>query len=118
MKYSGLVLGLYALAALPLGASERLVVEAPDVMLAPGHLVVQTMIEPDAANRVIRVTAESPTFYRGSEILLDGSAAPRRTSFEFNALPPGSYDLRVTLLDANDQPRASVVRTVQVRSRA
>jgi hypothetical protein len=116
MKFAGLLLGLLAATALPLGADQRLAVEVPSVMLAPGHLVVQTQIEPDPANRAIQVTAESSGFYRSSEILLDGDAAPRRNSFEFKDLPPGSYDLHVTLLDSKGEPRASVVRTLQVRS--
>jgi hypothetical protein len=79
---------------------------------------VETVIEPDPENRAVQVTAESPAFYRSSELLLDGNAAPRRNRFEFTGLPPGSYDLRVTLLDARGTPRASVRRTLQVRSRA
>jgi hypothetical protein len=118
MKVSVLLLGLLAATTLPLGADSRLAVQVPSVMLAPGHLVVQTTIEPDPANRAIQVTAESSAFYRSSEIVLDGDASPRRNSFEFMDLPPGSYDLHVTLLDANGEPRALVVRTFQVRSRA
>jgi hypothetical protein len=87
-------------------------------MLAPGHLVVETVVEPDPENRAIQVTAESPAFYRSSERLLEGNTAPRRSTFEFTGLPPGEYDLRVTLLDATGTPRASVRRILQVRSRA
>jgi hypothetical protein len=118
MKTAGFLLGLLAVTTLPLGADARLAVDVPSVMLAPGHLVVQTQIEPDPANRAIRVIAESPAFYRSSEILLDGDAAPRRNSFEFKDLPSGSYDLHVTLLDGKGEPRALVMRTLQVRSRA
>jgi hypothetical protein len=117
MKNTGLLLVLLAMTTPSLAADERLAVEVPSVMLAPGHLVVQTQIEPDPANRAIQVTAESSAFYRSSEILLDGDAAPRRNSFEFKDLPQGSYDLHVTLLDGKGEPRAVVVRTLQVRSR-
>jgi hypothetical protein len=118
MKFSGFVLAILAATTMPTGADERLAVEAPNVMLAPGHLVVETVIEPDPENRAIQVTAESPAFYRSSELSLDGNSAPRRNRFEFTGLPPGSYDLHVTLLDSNGTPRASVLRTLQVRSRA
>jgi hypothetical protein len=118
MNVSGFVLVLLAAATMPIGADERLAVQAPNVMLAPGHLVVETVIEPDPENRAIQVTAESAAFYRSSERLLDGNTAPRRNTFEFSGLPPGEYDLHVTLLDASGAPRASVLRTLQVRSRA
>jgi hypothetical protein len=49
-----LVLGMALVTAGLLGADERLTVRAPVVMLAPGHLVVETLVEPDPSNQSFR----------------------------------------------------------------
>jgi hypothetical protein len=118
MKVLMLVLGAVLMTAGALGADERLTVQAPTVMLAPGHLVVETRVEPDASNKSIQVTAESPEFYRSSEVQLDGSTAPRKNTFEFQDLPMGTYEIRALLLDAKGDRRAVVVRTLEVISHA
>jgi hypothetical protein len=112
------VLGALLLTVGVLGADQRLTVQAPAVMLAPGHLVVETLIEPDPSNKIIRVTTESQALYRSSEVELEGGAAPRRNTFEFRDLPTGSYEIRAFLLDAKGDQRAMVVQTLAVISRA
>ena len=101
-----------------LGADARLTVQAPTVMLAPGHLVVETRIEPDPSNKSLEVTAESPELYRSSEVQIEGSTAPRKNTFEFRDLPIGTYEIRAQLLDAKGDRRAVVVRTLDVISHA
>ena len=101
-----------------LGAGATLAVQAPTVMLAPGHLVVQTFVEPDSANRAIQVIAESPDSYRSSEVQLEGDIAPRRNTFEFKDLPSGIYQIHATLLGAGGQQRALVVRRLEVIAHA
>jgi len=117
MKWKVFVLALFLIVELP-RADERLIVEMPEVVLTPGRLLVRTVIEPDSDNRAVQVTAESLTFYRKSEIRLDGDSAARRNDFEFKSLPAGTYEIHVTLLDEHDAARASVVRSVQVKSHA
>ena len=116
MKTFGLLFGLFVLTSSPLGAGAGLAVQAPRVMLAPGHLVVETVVEPDSANRAIQVVAESPDWYRSSEVQLDGDTAPRRSTFEFDGLPTGTYQIHARLLGSDGQERALVVRTLQVVS--
>jgi hypothetical protein len=116
VRIPGLLFGLMILASPSLGAEEALTVMAPTVMLAPGHLVIQTGVEPDSENRGIRVVAESPAFYRSSEIQLSGATAPRRNTFEFKDLPNGTYEIRATLLGSDGQARALVVRKLEVVS--
>jgi hypothetical protein len=117
MKVWMLAFGALLLTVGSLAADQPLSVQAPTVMLAPGHLVVETLIDPDPSNKTIRVTAESPEQYRSSEVVLDGGAAPRRNTFEFRDLPTGIYQIRALLLDANGDQRAAVVKTVEVIAR-
>lgn len=119
MKGISLLLGLFVVTMPSVGASasQRLAVDAPTVMLAPGHLVVRTLVEPDPANGSIQVVAESSDFYRRSEIQLDGEAAPRSSTFEYADLPRGTYEIHAALLDAYGEQRALVVRKLEVIAR-
>lgn len=118
-KRIGLLLGLFLVTMPSVGASagRRLVVDAPTVMLAPGHLVVRTLVDPDPENGAIRVVAESSDFYRRSEIELDGNAAPRSSTFEYSDLPRGTYEIHAFLLDAHGDELAAVVRRLDVIAR-
>jgi hypothetical protein len=118
MRFLGLLIGFLVLPSPFPGAVEWLVVDAPTVMLAPGHLVVQTVVEPDPANRAIQVVAESPESYRSSEVQLEGSAAPRRNTFEFKDMPSGTYEIHAVLLGSGGQQRALVVRKLEVIAHA
>ena len=62
-------------------------------------------VERDASNRILRITAESDSFYRSSEIQLEGDQAPRTTTFEFRSLPPGIYEVKVMLIGADGKPK-------------
>src|ERR1700674_3591638 len=105
MRLRSLLFGMFVLITPSLGAGTWLAVQAPTVMLAPGHLLVQTAVEPDSANRAIQVIAESPDSYRSSEVQLDGDNAPRPNTFEFKDLPSGSYEIRAMLLASDGQQR-------------
>jgi hypothetical protein len=118
MRTPGLLFGWLVLTSSLLGAGETLAVQAPTVMLAPGHLVVQTTVEPDSANRAIQVVAESPDSYRSSEVQLAGDTAPRRNTFEFKDLPSGIYQIHAMLLGPGGQQRALVVRRLEVIAHA
>jgi hypothetical protein len=115
-KTIGLLFGLFV--ASPWvgarAAGQPLLVDAPTVMLAPGHLIVRTLVDPDPANGAIQVVTESPDFYRRSEMQLDGNAAPRTSTFEYADLPRGTYEIHAVLLDAHGGQRAAVVRRLDV----
>jgi hypothetical protein len=91
---------------------------SPSVAFAPATLVVRTTIEADQRNRAVEIVAESPTFYRSSEIQLDGDKAPRTNTFELRSLPPGSYEVKATLLDSTGQPRTALRAAVNVMDSA
>lgn len=115
MKIPVILCGLFMLTAWPLGAGERLTIKvSPAVAFAPANLIVRTMVEADARNRAIAIVAESPEFYRASEVQLDGDKAPRTTIFEFRSLPSGTYRVTATLLDSAERPLTYVRSEVSV----
>jgi hypothetical protein len=111
------LLGVLMLTTVPLGvgAGERISIKAsPAVAFAPANLIVRTIIEADADNRAVEIVAESADFYRSSEMQLAGDKAPRTSQFVFRSLPPGTYDVRATLLGSGGQQRALARQQVNV----
>jgi len=106
---------LVASTTLTVGAGERITLKvSPAVAFAPANLVVRATVEADADNRAIEIVAESPDFYRSSEIQLQGDKAARTSTFEFRSLPPGTYEVRAKLLSASGQTRAAVRQQINV----
>lgn len=122
MKTQALFLGLLmGAAATAAGAGDIQPITmrvSPAVSFAPANLVVRTTIASDPENRAVEVVAESPEFYRSSEIQLEGDRAPRTSQFEFRSLPPGKYEVRATLRGSTGRERASVRQQVNVISSA
>lgn len=87
---------------------------SPRQALAPVNLRVTVRIEPNADNRVLTIVADSPGFYRSSQIQLEGERAARITTFEFRSLPPGTYEVRANLLGADGRSRAMSRQQVNV----
>ncbi len=106
-----------AATTLPLGAGEPITMRvSPAVAFAPANLIVRATIEADSDNRAVIVTADSVDFYRASEVQLNGDRAPRTNTFEFRSLPPGSYEVRATLIGPSGRPRGAVRQQVNVIS--
>jgi hypothetical protein len=116
MKLRASLFGILLLTlTLPLGAGERITLRvSPPISFAPANLIVRAQIEADAKNRAVEIVAESPEFYRSSEIQLDGEHAPRTNTFEFRSLPPGTYEVKATLIGAGREPLAAVRQQVNV----
>jgi len=70
----------------------------PPVSVAPGYLTVRVTIESAADNRRLQIVAESPDFYRSSEVDLDGANAAPTSVFEFRNLPTGMYEVTGVLV--------------------
>jgi hypothetical protein len=103
-------------AAVAIGANEKLTLQVtPSVSRAPTALIVRAYVEPDVANRRLRIEADSDVFYRSSEIQLDGDKAPMLTEFRFKSVPGGEYIVRATLFDAMGE-QTVVWRTALVLS--
>jgi len=102
---------------LPIGAGERITMKvSPAVAFAPANLVVRAMIEADAENRAVQIVAESPDFYRSSEVYLEGDKAARTSMIEFRNLPSGTYEVRALLLGVGGRQRAFARQQVNVIS--
>lgn len=111
LSLAGALVGL----ASPLGASEPLSLKVrPNVAMAPATVIVQAMIEPDAQNRAVEIVAESDDFYRSSHFQLEGDRARRTSQLELRSLPPGAYDVRVTLMGPGGATRAIVRQHVNI----
>ena len=110
-----LLVGLLMTLSAPLGADNRLAIRvSPAVSFAPAHLVVKTIIEAAHENRAVEIIAESETFYRSSEVELDGEHAPHTTMFEFKSLPGGTYDVTAILRDVNGKTLRMATQQVDV----
>lgn len=109
------VLGLLAMS--PLGAGERLTMRvSPQVARAPATLVVHAVAEQDPANRALKIQLDSADYYRSSLMQLDGEEAPRTTRVQYEDLPGGTYEVRVTLFGADGKPRASATQEITILS--
>src|SRR5262245_42244225 len=104
----GLLMGAGLLAAPPsLNGGQPIEMRlSPAVTTAPGLVTVRVNVESAADNRALFVTAESPDFYRSSEIQLDGLKSSRLSVFEFRNLPRGVYYVTGVLVGPKG-PRAS-----------
>ncbi len=87
---------------------------APTVVMAPGAVTVSVTVERDADNRALQIVAESPDYYRSSQIPLDGQNAPRVNVFELKSLPTGLYEVTGVLVRTQGR-RTVVQRLAQVQ---
>lgn len=64
----------------------------------PATVQITVAVEPDAANRVLRIEADSDAMYRATEVELSGVTEKRLHTIEFKDLPAGDYELRAEVL--------------------
>jgi hypothetical protein len=86
---------------------------SPSVARAPALLTVSVTVASASENRLLQVVAESPTFYRSSEIQVNGERATALNVFEFRNLPTGLYQITGVLVGAHGQ-RATVSKLVKI----
>jgi len=99
------------------GASEKLSLRVtPNVSSAPSTVMVRAYVTPNPENRWLRIEADSGSFYRSSEIQLEGDKAPMLTEFRLNSLPSGEYTVAASLVDSKGTETV-VRRTAIVLSR-
>ena len=100
----------------PTSASEKLTLRVtPNVSSAPSTVTVRAYVTPDAGNRTLLVEADSGSFFRSSEIQLDGDKAPALTEFRLASLPSGEYVVTAMLKDSKGE-ETMARRTVLVLS--
>ena len=86
---------------------------SPTVSRAPAAVRVRVPVNSSPEDRALRVVAESDTFYRSSEVQLDGADSDGVNTFEFRDLPSGLYQVTGVLVNARGT-RATVSRLVKV----
>lgn len=70
--------------------------------IEPATVRILVAVEPDAANRALRIEADGDSMYRSSELTLSGAGEKRLHSVEFRNLPAGHYTLRAEVRSAHD----------------
>jgi hypothetical protein len=67
------------------------------VLDAPAVLRITVTVSRQDINRSFSVEAESDTYYRRSDVPLEGGAAPRLHTIVYRGLPEGRYKIRAEL---------------------
>lgn len=115
MKLKVLLLALVIAFSIPAYAGDRVSIRvSPAVGFAPANLFVRATVNANAENRTLEIIAESPEFYRSSEIALDGDQAPKVTLLQFKSLPSGYYEVRAVLKGVSGQEIASTATNVNI----
>jgi hypothetical protein len=57
---------------------------SPSVSRAPALVTVRIIVEPAAENRLLQIVAESPDFYRSSQVEIDAQRPARLSVFELH----------------------------------
>lgn len=108
------VVALWFAAASRLTGGEPLKMQLfPAVAREPAVLTIRVTVEATDEHRVLQVIAESPTFYRSSEVQIDGKRAAALNVFEFRNVPTGLYQVTSVLIGPRGQ-RASASRVARI----
>jgi hypothetical protein len=90
----------------PVAATDSVSLEvSPTVSFAPAVVRIRIKVEPNATNRVMKVVADSDSFYRSSTIQLDGDQAPLTTQLSFRGLPRGEYNITATVIGSDGKTK-------------
>lgn len=115
MQPSALIAGVLLLSASSLSGSPALeLYVSPTISHAPASLRIRATVEPKDDQRALAIVIESEDFFRSSEVALEGEDAPRHLFLEYRNLPPGTYEVQATVLDAEGNPKAAAHRCVAV----
>jgi hypothetical protein len=58
--------------------------------------------------------ADSPEFYRSSQIQLEGDRAPKTVTIEYPNVPGGEYEVTSVLVNSMGRERATIHQTARV----
>jgi len=115
-RHAALFFGLCVFGLVPstLNGGEALQMKvSPAVQRAPAMLTVRVLVESSAENRLLQVVAESDSFYRASEVEIDGANSSPLRVFQFRGLPTGRYEVTGVLLGTQGR-RAMISRVAEV----
>ena len=89
-------------AAVPSNATDRVAIRLNGYyFFEPATVRLVVTVEPDKANRLLRIQADGDQFFRSTELSLEGLAEKRIHTVEFKNLPAGSYAVRAEVLSAS-----------------
>ena len=86
----------------------------PTAAVGQASIRLRVLVEHDAMNRLLELTADSGDFYEASAIQLDGKDAPKINEVVFRDMPQGTYEIVVRLLDPSGRVRAMARSTVVI----
>jgi hypothetical protein len=84
---------------------------------APATVQMVIAVEPDAANRTLKIEADGDQLYRSTEVSLEGQAEKRLHNIEFKNLPAGSYEVRAEVLSGASSVRGTATQELEVMGR-
>lgn len=70
--------------------------------MEPATVHIMVAVEPDEANRVLRIEADGDQVFRASDLSLSGAREKRLHAVEFKNLPAGAYVLRAQVFSTKD----------------
>ncbi len=68
----------------------------------PATVQITVAVEPDAANRTLRIEADGERMFRASQLTLNGASEKKMHAVEFKNLPAGNYTLRAEVHGVDD----------------
>lgn len=88
---------------------------SPNLAVSGTFVQARIRVHPDGENRLLRVTVESPTYFRSSDVTLDGAAAAITHVVPLRALPAGSYAV-LAIVYGTEGERARSLQRLELRS--
>jgi hypothetical protein len=88
---------------------------SPKAALAGTYVLARIRVHPDIDNRLLRISVESPTYFRSSDVRLDGANAAITHVVPLRALPAGSYAV-VAIVYGTKGERARSLQRLELRS--
>ncbi len=80
----------------------------------PASVQVTVSVEPESANRMLRIEMDGDRMFRSTDIALDGADDVKLHTIRFRNLPSGMYTVRARLLATNDREIASAQQELEV----
>lgn len=110
-----LIAAALAAAAVRTGTASDVVEIRPSgrYLRAPATMRLTVLVEPNAANRTLRVEMDGADMFNATELPLEGASEKRVHAIQFNAVPAGLYRLRAAVFSAHDV-RGTALGSVEV----
>jgi hypothetical protein len=89
----------------------------PTIGLTHGDIQVKVVLERKAENRSLIWEVDSPLYYRGSTVQLDGESSPKVWVFVARDLPEGEFAIRATVKRSDNKESVAETRMVVMAGR-